>query len=189
MSRTSPRPARQLSARRAAGPGEPVRQHIFAIHVFAIRRGQRAPSSGALGGFSPRWGGVRVAPGERTASRGAAEGERVRSDSIRTGRGRRVGQSLSLVPGSAWRADGRAKGATDAPAPPEREPPLSEASTTAQRHGSKRPKEKIGGEGTPFVVALHCFCDLRCRGDNQRTGPDGNVPPLPPPAVSSQWRG
>ena len=47
--------------------------------------GGGALSSGALGGGSPRWGGVRVAPGERTASRGAAEGERVRSDSIRKG--------------------------------------------------------------------------------------------------------
>ena len=56
-----------------------------------------ALSSGALGGGCPRWGGVRVAPGERTASRGAAEGERVRSDSIphRARAGSGWGESLA----------------------------------------------------------------------------------------------
>ena len=49
------------------------------------------------GGGCPRWGGVRVAPGERTASRGAAEGERVRSDSIphRARAGSGWGESLA----------------------------------------------------------------------------------------------
>ena len=121
-----------------------------------------APSSGALGGFSPRWGGVRVAPGERTASRGAAEGERVRSDSIRTGRGRRVGQlsRSSLAEGRRAKTDARRRQR------PLRKP-LSQP-RLSQGTGMLQPKEKIGGEGPPFVVTLHCFCHLRCRGDNQR---------------------
>ena len=138
-------------------------RRLLAVRRHLARWGGLA--RGGAGCASPRESGPPAGGRRRASASGQTASERGEGDGWDSYRAR---PSL-----------GRLRAKTDAPSrqrtprSAEREPPLSEASTSATAC-SNRPKEKIGGEGTPFVVALHCFCDLRCRGDNQRTGRSGS---------------